>query len=240
MHTRSKSGIIKSNPKYATLALLSSSSTISPIPKSYLSALQDPNWYKAMCDEYDALIATHTWDLVPRPLNANVIRNMWVFCHKEKSNGQFERYKVRLVANGKGQEIGVDCGETFSPVVKPTTIHTVLNLAVAKKWGIHQLDVKNAFLHGDLQETVYMHQPLALLILMLNMFVFFVDLFMVLNKLLGLGIITLLLTFCLGVLLIVRVIHPYLFFAEGLRWRICFCMWMILSLHVHLTLYDIR
>lgn len=55
-----------------------------------------------MRDEYQAMIGTHTWDLVPRPLNANVVRCLWVFTHKEKSNGEFERYKARLVANGKG------------------------------------------------------------------------------------------------------------------------------------------
>ncbi|GKF46417.1 ribonuclease H-like domain-containing protein, partial [Tanacetum coccineum] len=68
------------------------------------------------------------------------------------------RYKARLVANGKIQQ---HCDETFSPVVKPATIRIVLSLAVSHQWPIHQLDVKNAFLHGHLTETVYMHQPLA-------------------------------------------------------------------------------
>ncbi|GJV74444.1 ribonuclease H-like domain-containing protein [Tanacetum coccineum] len=64
-----------------------------------------------------------------------------------------------LVANGSSPQLGVDFDETFSPVVKPATIHTVLSLAVSRQWLIHQLDVKNAFLNGDLSETVYMHQP---------------------------------------------------------------------------------
>nr|GEY10448.1 ribonuclease H-like domain-containing protein [Tanacetum cinerariifolium] len=68
-------------------------------------------------------------------------------------------YKARLVANGKSQQPGIDCDETFSPVVKPAIIRTVLSLAVSCQWPIHQLDVKNAFLHGHLTETVYMHQP---------------------------------------------------------------------------------
>ena len=63
-----------------------------------------------------------------------------------------------MVANGKGQEVGVDCGDTFNTVVKPTTIRTILSLAVSREWTIHQLDVKNAFLHGDFQETIYIHQ----------------------------------------------------------------------------------
>lgn len=64
-------------------------------------------------------------------------------------------------ANGKNQQVGVDYGETFSPVVKPETIRTVLSLALSNDWPIHQLDVKNVFLHGELKETVYMHQPLG-------------------------------------------------------------------------------
>ncbi|GKF52809.1 ribonuclease H-like domain-containing protein, partial [Tanacetum coccineum] len=62
-------------------------------------------------------------------------------------------------ANGRSQQQGIDCDETFRPVVKPATIQTVLSLAVSRQWLIHQLDVKNAFLHGHLKETVYMHQP---------------------------------------------------------------------------------
>ncbi|XP_021770426.1 uncharacterized protein LOC110734566 [Chenopodium quinoa] len=155
MNTRSKSGIFKPNSKYANVALATlSTPQKSPLPRSPVKAIQDPNWYSAMCDEYNAMIATHTWDLVPRPNNVNVIWCLWVITHKERSNGEFERHKARLVANGKSQEIGVDCGETFSPVVKPATIRTVLSLAFSKQWSIHQLDVKNAFLHGHLQETV--------------------------------------------------------------------------------------
>lgn len=58
------------------------------------------------------------------------------------------------MANAKSQEVGVDCGDTFTPVVRPTTIRTVLSLVVSRKWSIHQLDVKNVFLHGDIQETI--------------------------------------------------------------------------------------
>nr|ABM55246.1 integrase [Beta vulgaris] len=113
----------------------------------------------AIDDEFNALIKNKTWELVPRPTNANIIRSMWIFAHKEKSIGSFERYKARLVGDGKTQQVGIDCGETFSPVVKPAIIRLVLSIALSKSWLLHQVDVKNAFLHGELNETVYMHQP---------------------------------------------------------------------------------
>ncbi|GKF60609.1 ribonuclease H-like domain-containing protein [Tanacetum coccineum] len=75
------------------------------------------------------------------------------------ADGTLSRYKARLVATGSSQQLGIDFDETFSPVVKPATICTVLSLVVSRKWPIHQLDVKNVFLNGDLSETVYMHQP---------------------------------------------------------------------------------
>ncbi|GKF00518.1 ribonuclease H-like domain-containing protein, partial [Tanacetum coccineum] len=84
---------------------------------------------------------------------------MWLFFHKYLADDTLSRYKVRLVANGSTQLEGVDIDETFSLAVKPGTIRTVLSLAASRHWQIHQLDVKNAFLHGNLSETVYMHQP---------------------------------------------------------------------------------
>jgi hypothetical protein len=112
-----------------------------------------------MQDEFSALINNKTWELVPRQPNMNVIRCMWIFKQKFKSDGTLERYKARLVGDGRSQQVGIDCSETFSPVVKPATIRTVLSLALSHHWDIAQLDVKNAFLHGNLTETVFMHQP---------------------------------------------------------------------------------
>ncbi|GJV33707.1 putative reverse transcriptase domain-containing protein [Tanacetum coccineum] len=93
------------------------------------------------------------------PTCVNMVRSMWLFKHKFHADGTLTRCKARLVANSSSQQLGVDFDETFSMVVKPATIHTVLSLVVSCKWPIHQLDVKNAFLNGDLSETVYMHQP---------------------------------------------------------------------------------
>ncbi|GJZ29720.1 ribonuclease H-like domain-containing protein [Tanacetum coccineum] len=102
-----------------------------------------------------------TWMLVPKPTNANVVRSIWLFRHKYHADGSLSRYKVQLVANGRTQQVGIDCDDTFSPVVKPATIRTVLSLALSRGWPVHHLDVKNAFLNGDLSETIYMYQPLG-------------------------------------------------------------------------------
>nr|GEX26061.1 ribonuclease H-like domain-containing protein [Tanacetum cinerariifolium] len=156
MVTHSKVRIMKTNPKYNFHV-----TTSSPIFKSPFHALRDPNWKQAMCDEYKALIDNNTWVLVPRPPNVNIVRSMWLYKHKYNAEGSLNRYKARLVANGHSQQQGIDCDETFSPVVKPATIRTVLSLAVSREWPIHQLDMKNEFLHSHLTETVYMHQPLG-------------------------------------------------------------------------------
>ncbi|GJU32051.1 ribonuclease H-like domain-containing protein [Tanacetum coccineum] len=134
-------------------------SSVSPLPKSYRDAFSDPNWQNVMRDEYHALIKNKTWTLVPRPPDTNIVRCMWLFRHKYLADDTLSRYKARLVANGSTRLEWVDVDGTFSPVVKPGTIRIVLSLAASRHWPIHQLDVKNAFLHGDLSETVYMYQP---------------------------------------------------------------------------------
>ncbi|GJZ83206.1 ribonuclease H-like domain-containing protein, partial [Tanacetum coccineum] len=115
-------------------------------------------WRNAMYDEYNALVKNGTWLLVPRPAGVNMVRSMWLFKHKFHADRTLSRYKARLVANGSSH-LGIDFDETFSLVVKPTTIRAVFSLVVSRKWPIYQLDVKNASLNGDLSETVYMHQP---------------------------------------------------------------------------------
>ncbi|WVZ85642.1 hypothetical protein U9M48_032542, partial [Paspalum notatum var. saurae] len=100
-----------------------------------------------------------TWALVPRPSGARVITGKWVFKHKLNADGSLERYKARWVVRGFNQRPGIDFSETFSPVVKPAMIRTVLTLIATHTWPAHQLDVSNAFLHGNLSEQVYCQQP---------------------------------------------------------------------------------
>ena len=85
-----------------------------------------------MKEEFDALIENHTWDLVPWPPNGNVVRDLWIFRLRTKFDGSFEHYKARLVYDGKTQNEGIDCDETFSPMVKLATIRVVLSIALSK------------------------------------------------------------------------------------------------------------
>jgi hypothetical protein len=90
----------------------------SPVPSSVRTALADPHWRRAMEEEYAALLANHTWDLVPRPPGTNVVTGKWLFRHKLTSDGSLDRYKARWVLRGFTQRPRVDYDETFSPVVK--------------------------------------------------------------------------------------------------------------------------
>ncbi|GJU77560.1 ribonuclease H-like domain-containing protein [Tanacetum coccineum] len=85
-----------------------------------------------MYDEYNTLVKNGTWLLVPRPAGVNMVRSMWLFKHKFRVDGSLRRYKARLVANGSSQQLGVDFDETFSPVVKPATVRTILSLVVPR------------------------------------------------------------------------------------------------------------
>jgi hypothetical protein len=113
------------------------------------------NWHAAMTDKYQALMDNGTWRLVPRPPSTNVVMGKWIFTHKYHSDGTLACHKARWVVRGNNQQAGIDYDETLSPVFKLATIRIVLSLAASRSWPLHQLDVKNAFLHGHLEETVY-------------------------------------------------------------------------------------
>jgi hypothetical protein len=154
MYTHGKRGLSKPVERLNLIA-----DVLSPIPKSYRSALKDPRWNFAMVDEFTTLQNNKTWDLVARPPGANIVTGKWIFRHKLKPDGSLDRYKAWWVLRSFTQRAGVDYGETFNPVVKPATVRPVLSIVVAQNWPVHQLDINNAFLHGTLSETVYCAQP---------------------------------------------------------------------------------
>jgi len=155
-------------------------------PQSYRDASSNPLWQKAMVDELQALEHNHTWDLVDLPTGKNAMGCKWVYKVKTHSDGSVERYKARLVAKGYTQEYGIDYEETFAPVAHLTSVRSLIAVAAIRRWELFQMDVKNAFLNGDLTEEVYM-RPLLAFLIPLTRFANSDGHFMVSNRPLGLG-----------------------------------------------------
>jgi hypothetical protein len=162
----SSSGSLYPISNYHSFAHLSSlhhaytvSLTHNTEPSSYSEACKHECWQRAMNDELEALAKTGTWEIVDLPPHTKPIGSKWVYKIKHKVDGSIERYKARLVAKGYSQIEGLDFFDTFSPVAKLTTVRLLLAVASTQNWHLHQLDVNNAFLHGDLKEDVYMLIP---------------------------------------------------------------------------------
>ncbi|KAJ9671198.1 hypothetical protein PVL29_027266 [Vitis rotundifolia] len=139
-------------------AFVSTLSFIS-LPKSTSEALSHPGWQQAMVDEMAALHSNGTWDLVSLPPGKSTVGCCWVYTVKVGPNGQVDRLKARLVAKGYAKIYGCNYGDTFSPVAKIASVRLFLSMAAMCHWPLYQLDIKNAFLHGELLEEVYMEQP---------------------------------------------------------------------------------
>ena len=131
-------------------------------PKSIKEAWDLPKkkeWKEATDKEYKSLKEMQTWDLVELPEGRKAVSNKWVFRVKQKADGSIDKYKARLVAKGYSQEYGVDYQETFAPVVKASTLRSILAYGVKEQMEIHQMDVQTAYLNGELKEEIYMEQP---------------------------------------------------------------------------------
>lgn len=128
-------------------------------PKNLKEAMKLKVWRDAVSNEVVALEGNNTWDITVLPPGKVAIECMWVFKIKFNTDGTIERYKARLVVKGNKQIEGEDFKETFAPVVKMTTVRSLLRLVAANQWEVYQMDVHNAFLHGDLEEEVYMQLP---------------------------------------------------------------------------------
>jgi histone deacetylase 1/2 len=128
-------------------------------PATIKDALGNPHWKDAMDAKFGALLINNTWHFVPPQQGKNIVDCKSVFKIKRKEDGTLDKYKARLVAKGYKQHYGIDYEDTFSSVVKAATIWLILSIAASRGWSLRQLDVQNAFLHGFLEEEVYMRQP---------------------------------------------------------------------------------
>lgn len=157
MTTRSRNNIVKPATKYNNAAQVQCDPHW--IPTTWQQAMKHAHWRKAMSTEFTSTNENYTWDLVAASERMNVVGCRWVFTIKYNPDGSIDKYKARIVAKGYHQQPGLDYTETFSPVIKSTTIRIILGLAVNCDWPVRQIDVNTAFLQGHLNEEVFMVQP---------------------------------------------------------------------------------
>ncbi|PNX85541.1 copia-type polyprotein, partial [Trifolium pratense] len=130
-------------------------------PNTYEEAAKLKVWRETMESEINVIESNYTWQLTTLPQGAKAIGVKSIFKTKYNEKGKIEKYKARLVAKGYSQKHGVDYEEVYAPVARWDTIRTIICLAAYEKWLVLQLDVKSAFLHGELMEDVYVMQPLG-------------------------------------------------------------------------------
>lgn len=137
-------------------------------PKTFDEAMRSVDasfWKEAIKSELDSIVSNSTWELTDLPKGSKTIDSKWIFKKKLRPDGTIERFKARLVIRGFTQRKGLDYFDTYSPVTKIATIRTLLALAAIHDLVIHQMDVKTAFLNGDLEEEIYMSQPEGFVVL---------------------------------------------------------------------------
>ena len=118
-----------------------------------------PLWKEAVNNEIESIMQNHTWELVDLPPGSKPLGYKWIFKRKMKADGSIDKYKARLVVKGYRQKEGLDYFDTYSPVTRITSIRMLISIAALFNLEIHQMDVKTAFLNGDLNEEIYMEQP---------------------------------------------------------------------------------
>jgi hypothetical protein len=130
-------------------------------PTTYDEAVKSEVWRKAMDYEIKSIEDNNTWELTTLPEGLKAIGVKWIYKTKFNEMGEIDKHKARLVAKGYSQKHGIYFNEVFAPVARWDTIRAVLALAASKGWCVYQLDVKSAFLHGDLSKDIYVEQPLG-------------------------------------------------------------------------------
>ena len=130
-------------------------------PQNYeeaVSSSKGPLWKEAIKSEVDSILQNHTWELVDLPPGCKPLGSKWIFKRKMKVDGSIDKYKARLVIKDYRQREGLDYFDTYSPVMRINSIRMILAIAVLRNLEVHQMDVKTAFLNGDLEEEIYMEQ----------------------------------------------------------------------------------
>ena len=127
-------------------------------PMTFAVAERDPNWRRAMLEELRSIEDNHTWELLDPPAGRRPIGLKWVYKVKKDERGVIVKHMAWLVARGFVQHEGIDFEEVFAPVARMESVRLLLALTAAKNWGVHHLDVKSAFLNGELAEEVYIKQ----------------------------------------------------------------------------------
>jgi hypothetical protein len=127
-------------------------------PTCFEESIQKKEWVDSMTEEYHSIINNNVWEVVPRPMNKDVVSSKWICTIKHASYGSIEKHKERFVAHGFSQKEGIDYEETFSLVTRYTSIITIIALSSKMKWKLHRMDVKNTLLNGVIEEEVYIEQ----------------------------------------------------------------------------------
>lgn len=128
-------------------------------PVNYKEAVKNVNWRRAMKSELETIEKHSTWKLTELPPGQKVIGLKWIFKLKKDAAGKITKYKARLIAKGYAQEHGIDYEEVYAPVTCLETVRLLFALSAKKNWQVHHLDVKTAFLNGEITEDVYVAQP---------------------------------------------------------------------------------
>lgn len=131
-------------------------------PKTIKEALSTPDaplWKEAIESEMNSILHNHTWEVVDLPPGTKPLGCKWILKRKYKADGTIDKYKARLVVKGYRQKEGLDYFDTYAPVSRITSIRVFIAIAALRGLEIHQMDVKTAFLNGELEEEIYMEQP---------------------------------------------------------------------------------
>jgi hypothetical protein len=156
-------GEIKKPDKYSGL-IAHLNIVIDSEPSTFDEVVKHKVWKDAMIEQYELILKNEVWEVVPRPQGKSVVTSKWIYKIKHAADGSVEIFKARFVVRGFSQKEGIDYYEIFALVAGYTSIRVIISLASVFYWKLHQIDVKTAFLNGEVEQEVYIEQPEGFLI----------------------------------------------------------------------------